>query len=305
MGSCIFCTVGQIESSIPDNKRAISHITCSICGEYKVALSAGRLVANEYYEHKHLIAGEVYHRFHQNAEVLEIGTDFLRSFAYEEKDKNTHKMYKLAENYYRITRKGGGLGTEITENCLQMAYAKTVKEFSLLNEKLKGINVIDYEALDTQASNGQTKQLLRNLKMTTDAYGKFQEGIESEEQFRGEFMEHANDGKKIVIPNNTGNVNVIQGDNNVQSNTHHQLSDSTVIKELLMHDVPIETIDKIREEIRQLVEMQNTGNIDQPKVRGILTKMKQIGGSILLKAFSTILINTPAFVGVIEQVRSS
>ncbi len=181
----------------------------------------------------------------------------------------------------------------------QCCYAKNKNELKVIKQRLKELSIISYKVLaKTHDANGGETNLISNPIMSLNAYSKFENGINSCEDFNNAFGGFGMNMEYTYIKNENGNV--VLGDNNFVNNNMSGISDSTIIKELLSRNISIDEVDKIRNEIKDLSEELNKNKTDMTRISNIFSKIKLVGGNVLLLAFN--FLTKPEVVAIIDKL---
>jgi hypothetical protein len=295
MSLCILC--GKEAEQI-EPKLAYYHYKCRFCGEYKITLQAATLIGNkEYNQSKYIISSIIFNNQINKNDVFTVTTDTLKEI-YNTKETNVkNKIYRLSMYCYKIT-KDKGLGNEIEDIPNQCCYANDNNELFTLLDYLKEMQIITFTK-DTQSSAAKILcSIISNIKLTTNAYILFDNGINSLEDFERLFMTDKEKDKSIFINNRDGNL--IFGSNNTQIISEQGITESEIIKILLNRNIEIDIIDKIREDIKELSIEINKAKIDIDKVTSIFQRIKSIGGKAILVALS--FINKPEFAAIVNKI---
>jgi hypothetical protein len=288
--NCLFC---DREAQTFPPTGAYTHINCNQCGEYKISIAALSSLTEK---NKHLIAGKVFHSHYYDKEVLLITTQVISEIEnHSQKIVLIDKLFFLSKYIYTKTIENeiGFVLESVPNSC---CYVKNNSEQLELLKLLKELGIVEFMLHE----NGNFCRIFGDIKMTLAAIAKFESGIESSKIFREIFMEKDNYSTGIRIENNKGNIAI--GSDNYQVN-QTGITESELIKSLLQNGIEMETLDKIRAELKELVVEYNSERVNRERVKTLLTKLKNAGGNLLLSGLT--LFSKPEFVQLVENIKQA
>lgn len=287
MGSCYLC--GKDSEIIPGSSGVHAYIRCKNCGRYRITFQA----LFELKEiNKPLLSSVVFYNYYfLHNEIMLTRENISTEIEKVNKITTQQKLYQLSRFIFKETRENG-IGVKIPYITSSCCYAKSNDELLALMNTLKAKNVIAFEL----HSNGPCV-VFENPIMGIEAYSKFEESIDSFDSFKELIMsEKAN----VKIINNSGNISL--GSNNTQSiESTRGITETELIKSMLSSNVDISIIDKMRPEIKELIEEYNKDVPNKQRTEVILKKMFQIGGNII--GNSLMLLSKPEVIQVIDNIK--
>lgn len=295
MAKCFFCS-SECESYPPSG--AYYYIACKKCGEYKITIPSTVELNNEIVKNNlHVLAADVFWNNRTVSEELIIKTEYLLNNDYNNKNKLINKTYYLARYIFEETKKVG-LGAKVEGFVPQCCYAKNSEEVYSILAYLKELSIVSYWKNDRYSANGFAVGIIGDIKMKAKAYGIFENGISSVKEFESAFRGINMEIPNILIDNKNGNV--VLGNNNNVNTEISGITESSIVKELLLRNIDLDQIDKIRSEIKELSLEISSNRNDIEKITNIFSKIKAVGGKVLLTAFS--FITKPEVIGVIDRL---
>lgn len=294
---CFLCGSSAI---IWPNTDCYTDLECDNCGRYHISEQA---IAVEAYKKntRYIIAGNVFDNYYYSKNIIMVK---IEDFENARDIRTTEKLYKLAKYIYTETTK---YDPDIRV-CNACCYAKDDEERNLLLDELKKENILDFKKKKDN-SIGYEEPIFEynDIRLTVNAKIIFENGINSSDHFMEVFMKSSKEGGNSYINyfNNSPGAQSYQNSNN-NTNTNMQNSDgsnineASIIEKLKENQVSLATIEAIKSEIREIVSEYNKPTIDREVFRSIISRIKNIGGNILLLAFN--FLTKPEAVEIINRV---
>jgi ribosomal protein L32 len=188
---------------------AYHFVDCPNCGQYK--LSHFAVVSNAYNsKNRHFVAGKVFEGYYYKNEIKLLTAD---EFAKAVSVSTSTKLFNLAKYFFTETEKSE---TDIIQRP-SCCYSDGDEQYGGLMNELKRLNVIAY--IDATDDDEDFTSHFIEIHLTVGAKIKFENGINTPDEFMGAFMDNNSRINKISV--------------NINDSTNSQINvaaDSSTIK---------------------------------------------------------------------------
>jgi hypothetical protein len=249
---------------------AYTHFECRDCKEYKITTQA-KIDLRTHPEVKHLIAGLAFENSYYKNEPIMIKSEHILN---AKEISTIEKVFKLAYYIYRQTEKVG-LGKEINPISPACCYAKNNEFYSLWNI-LKEQRIITFEKhsnmiYDCPILSGYAKM-------------KFDNGIDTVDKYKEEFMPNINTGVTINVNKNEGMINTAMDNANQTAvqNINTNIEEFQKLLDELKKTIPENIGSDEKQQIDESLEVIE-GEIIKPKPDKKLIKTLLTGAKILVQ----------------------
>jgi hypothetical protein len=184
-----------------------THFECRDCKEYEITPQA-KFELKNHPEVKHLIAGLAFENSYYKNEPILIESEHILN---AKEISTIEKVFKLAYYIYKQTEKVG-LGKEVSPISPACCYAKNTTECFSLCHILKENNIITFTGY-SYVNDGKPYHYSPPI-LTGYAKLKFDNGIDTVDKYKEEFMPNSNTGVTINVNKNEGMINTAIGNAN-------------------------------------------------------------------------------------------